>query len=242
MIILNLYLWRILMKKSLMIGAVLISLSSMNSSYAVEPVSTAVAAGAAAKAAIATSATTIIGAGTATALTGGGAGIVAGFGTAKVMNDKVFSECQNQKACDAAKVGTYTGASVGTAGVIATVAMTGASTAGLATIGSIIGGGAVVGAATLIAAPIIAAAAIGGATYWWFARGEQQVTSVGSSLFEKAKGATNTVTETSKSIMDKATSTVKSATDTVTETSKSVIDKVTGNSDKVDDALAAEPK
>ncbi len=162
------------MKKSLMIGAVLLSLSSMNS-YAVEPVTTTIAATAAAKAATAGAATTaaILGAGAATALTGG-VGIAGGFGTAKVMNDELFSECQNQKACDAAKIGTYSGAGIGTAGVIATVAMTGASTAGLATIGSVIGGGAIVGTVAVIAAPIVAAAAIGGATYWWFARGEQQ--------------------------------------------------------------------
>ncbi len=211
------------MKKSLMIGAVLLSLSSMNSSYAVEPVSTttAVVAGAAAKAATAagTTAATVLGTGAATALAGGGVGIAAGFGTAKVMNDQVFSECQNQKACDAAKIGTYSGAAVGTAGVIATMAMTGASTAGLATIGGAIGGGAIVGAAAIVAAPIVAAAAIGGATYWWFARGEQQATAAGNSISSTVQNATNTVTETGKAIIDKVTS-----------------------SDKVDDAATNAPK
>jgi len=83
------------------------------------------------------------------------------------MNDHYFKGCKvQQKACDAARIGTYTGAGVGTAGVVGAVAVAGVSTAGLATIGGVIGGGVITGAVTLVAAPIVAAAAVGGATYW----------------------------------------------------------------------------
>ncbi len=95
-------------------------------------------------------------------------GGAAGFGTAAVMNNTVYSSCQNHEACENAKVATYAGAAVGTVGTVATVAMVGANAMGLATIGATIGGGMAVGATMLVAAPIVAAAAAGGATYWWF--------------------------------------------------------------------------
>jgi len=95
-------------------------------------------------------------------------GGAAGFGTAAVMNNTVYSGCQNQEACENAKVATYAGAAVGTVGTVATVAMVGANAMGLASIGATVGGGIAAGATMLIAAPIVAAAAAGGATYWWF--------------------------------------------------------------------------
>lgn len=95
-------------------------------------------------------------------------GAVAGFGTAKLMNVHVFSDCQNPKACDAAKIGTYAGAAIGTTGIMATVATMGVNATSLATIGAVVGGGVAVGAAALVAAPIVAAIAVGWATYWWF--------------------------------------------------------------------------
>jgi len=95
-------------------------------------------------------------------------GGAAGFGTAKLMNDHILSDCQNPKACDAAKVGTYAGATIGTAGIVATVAVVGINATGLATIGAAIGGGMAAGVTALVAAPIVAVIAVGGATYWWF--------------------------------------------------------------------------
>ncbi len=97
-------------------------------------------------------------------------GGAAGFGTAAVMNNTVYSDCQNQEACENAKVATYAGAAVGTVGTLATVAMVGANGMGLATIGATIGGGMAAGATMLVTAPIVAAVAAGGATYWWFTR------------------------------------------------------------------------
>ncbi len=97
-------------------------------------------------------------------------GGAAGFGTAAVMNNTVYSDCQNQEACENAKVATYAGAAVGTVGTLATVAMVGANGMGLASIGATIGGGMAAGATMLVAAPIVAAVAAGGATYWWFTR------------------------------------------------------------------------
>ncbi len=95
-------------------------------------------------------------------------GGAAGFGTAAVMNNTVYSGCQNKEACENAKVATYAGAAVGTVGTVVTVAMVGANGMGLATIGATIGGGMATGATILVAAPIVAAVAAGGATYWWF--------------------------------------------------------------------------
>jgi hypothetical protein len=95
-------------------------------------------------------------------------GAVAGFGTAKLMNDRIFSDCQNPKACDAAKIGTYVGATIGTTGVMITVATIGVNATSLATIGAVVGSGIAAGAAALVAAPIVAAIAVGWATYWWF--------------------------------------------------------------------------
>jgi hypothetical protein len=171
------------MKKLLIISSLALSMSYMSSSYAVDPVTAGVAAGAAevavesaaiaAGAGGAAKAAVLVGAASAATAVGTTAvGIGAGYGTAKLMNDQLFTEgCEGkEEACKNAKIGTYTGATLGTLGVLSAVAMEGISTAGLATIGSAIGGGAIAGAATLVAAPIIAAAAVGGATYWWFAR------------------------------------------------------------------------
>jgi hypothetical protein len=101
-------------------------------------------------------------------------GAAGGFGTAKLMNDHLFSECENQKACDAAKIGTYAGAAAGTAGVVTTVVMVGAGTTGLATVGTAVGATAVgavaAGATTLVLAPVVATATVGGLVYWWFSR------------------------------------------------------------------------
>jgi len=84
------------------------------------------------------------------------------------MNNTVYSGCENQEACDKAKVGSYAGAALGTLGTATTVAMVGANAMGLVTIGATVGGGMAAGATILIAAPIVAAVAVGGATYWWF--------------------------------------------------------------------------
>ncbi len=171
------------MKKWLILSSLILSWSYMNSANAIDPVTTGVAAGVAAKAAIegtaAAAAAGAVGVGVAAAVASPVAGIAGGFGAAKVMNDQFFTECEDNKkaACDAAQMGTYTGAGVGTVGVLGAVAAAGASSAGLATIGSAIGGGAIAGAATLVAAPIVAAAAIGGATYWWFTRDNGDETS-----------------------------------------------------------------
>jgi hypothetical protein len=170
------------MKKCTILSSLILSLSLMNSAHAVDPITTGVAAGAAAKvaaegAAVATAAG-VVGAGAAAAIASPVAGIAGGFGAAKVMNDQFFTECEEnekaQKACTAARAGTYTGAGLGTVGVLGAATAAGFSSAGLATIGGAIGGGAIAGAATLVAAPIVAAAAIGGATYWWFSRDDSE--------------------------------------------------------------------
>ena len=167
------------MKKFLIISSLALSVSYMSSSYAVEPVTVgAVAGGGAAEVAAGVSAAeavAIVGAAGAVSAVGtAGAGILGGVGTAVVMNDKLFAtdneNCTGkEKACENAKIGTWTGAALGTLGVVSALAIEGVSAAGLASIGSIIGGGAVIGGATLVAAPIIAAAAVGGATYGLFA-------------------------------------------------------------------------
>ncbi len=95
-------------------------------------------------------------------------GGAAGFGTAKLMNDHLFSDCQNPKACDAAKVGTYAGASIGTTGIVLMVATVGLNATGLASIGAAVGGGMAAGAAVLVATPVVATITVGGAIYWWF--------------------------------------------------------------------------
>ena len=157
------------MKKILVVSGLVLSISTLNTAYAIEPVSTGVAVVTAIEAAeVATAATMgIVGIGVTTAITGTGIGILGGAGTAVVMNRHLFSSdekrCQTHpKACEKAKVGTWTGAGLGTVGVVGTVAVISATSAtGLATIG-------VAGAAALVATPILAAVAIGGGTYWWF--------------------------------------------------------------------------
>ena len=89
-----------------------------------------------------------------------------GVSAAGLMNDTLYSDCQDQSACDAARYGTYGGAVLGTAASAATVAAVGAGPVGLATIGSVVGGGMVAGVGVLVAAPVVAAAVIGGAVYW----------------------------------------------------------------------------
>ncbi|MFK5971367.1 MAG: hypothetical protein QM487_14795 [Candidatus Marithrix sp.] len=145
------------MKKWLAVGSLVVSMSYVGSSYAVEPVSSSeMTIGAAIAAGVGTVA--------ASAVVVGAAG---GVGTAYYMNDKMFTNCSDeQNACDVAQLGTYTGAGLGTIWGIACLAAEGANLVGLASIGSMVGGGVAAGAATVVAAPIIAAVAIGGATYW----------------------------------------------------------------------------
>lgn len=145
------------MKKWLAVGSLVVSMSYVGSSFAVEPISSSeMTAGAAIVAGVGTVA--------ASSVVVGAAG---GVGTAYYMNDKMFTNCPDeQTACDAAKLGTYTGAGLGTIWGIACLAVEGANLVGLASIGSMVGGGVAAGAATVVAAPIVAAAAIGGVTYW----------------------------------------------------------------------------
>ncbi|MBB1125603.1 hypothetical protein [Thiospirillum jenense] len=106
-----------------------------------------------------------------TLATAGGPVTLAGataVSSAKLMNDALYSDCADQAACDAAQVGTYGGAAVGTAGSAVAVAVAGAGPAGLATIGSVVGGGMAAGVGVLVAAPVVAAAAVGGLAYWLF--------------------------------------------------------------------------
>ncbi|HHB92115.1 MAG TPA: hypothetical protein ENK59_02740 [Thioploca sp.] len=145
------------MKKWLAVGSLVVSMSYVGSSYAVEPVSSSeMTVGAAIAAGVGTVAASSVVVGAAS-----------GVGTAYYINDKMFTNCSDeQNACDVAKLGTYTGAGLGTIWSIAYLAAEGANLVGLASIGSMVGGGVAAGATTVIAAPIIAAAAIGGATYW----------------------------------------------------------------------------
>ncbi|MCK5525203.1 MAG: hypothetical protein KAI83_18910 [Thiomargarita sp.] len=87
-------------------------------------------------------------------------GSAAGFGTAMLMNEYIFSDCQNSKACDVAKIGTYAGAAIGTTCTV--IMMDSVSAVGLATISTV---GLTV---WLVVTPIVAAIAAGGATYWLF--------------------------------------------------------------------------
>jgi hypothetical protein len=95
----------------------------------------------------------------------GGAG---GVGAAKLMNDHLYTDCQDQAACDAAQIGTYTGAATGTVASVGTLVLVGAGPTGLATVGAAVGGGMAAGATTVVVAPIVAAVVIGGAVYWLF--------------------------------------------------------------------------
>lgn len=92
--------------------------------------------------------------------------VATGLTAAKVMNETLYSDCDDQTACNAAQYGTYGGAAAGTVASAATVAAVGAGPTGLAAVGSVVGGGMVAGVATLVAAPVVAAALIGGAVYW----------------------------------------------------------------------------
>jgi len=113
--------------------------------------------------------------GAAGAVVGGGVvagvGLVGGFGgvgAAHLMNKHLYSDCKDQKACDAAQFGTYTGAAVGTAASVGALAVAGAGPVGLASIGATVGGGMAAGATAVVAAPVVAAVAIGGLVYWLF--------------------------------------------------------------------------
>ncbi len=160
------------MKKWLIAGSLVLSMSYVNSAYAVDPVTTGTTTGGAVAMADGAAGTAaILGAGAATAIGSTVVGVGAGFATAEIMNNELFANCPtNQTACDAAKVGTYSGAGIGTLGVLGTLAAVGADTAGLAAIGGAVGGGVAMGVTTLVAAPIVAAAVVGYATYWWYDR------------------------------------------------------------------------
>ena len=98
-----------------------------------------------------------------------------GSGAANLMNKYVFDG--NTKADKAARVGTYTGAAVGTAGSIGALAVAGAGPAGLSAIGGVVGGSMVAGAITVLAAPIVVTAVFGGAVYsvyWLFTDDETE--------------------------------------------------------------------
>ena len=175
------------MKKLLVASTIALSMSFATSSHALDPVTAgAAAAGGVADAAVGAGAAVSGAAGAAVGAAAaagiavgvvGGAG-VAGYGTAELMNNNLLNGCKNIKACDKAKEGTYTGAALGTGGVIGALAVAGADVAGLAAIGSVVGGGAIAGAVTLVAAPIVAAAVVGGVMYWWVADGEAEIKSV----------------------------------------------------------------
>ncbi|MBE9561397.1 MAG: hypothetical protein IMF12_00855 [Proteobacteria bacterium] len=144
------------MKKWLAVGSLVVSMSYVGAIYA-EPVSSSEAATGIA-----------IGAGVgAVAATSVVAGVAAGASTAYYLNKNQFTDCPDaQTACDAAQVGTYTGATLGAIWGIACLATEGASLVGLTSIGTMVGGGVAAGAATVVAAPVVAAVALGGATYW----------------------------------------------------------------------------
>ncbi|MDM8567001.1 hypothetical protein QUF74_15290 [Candidatus Halobeggiatoa sp. HSG11] len=85
-----------------------------------------------------------------------GGGVV-GLGTAKLMNNYWYSNCENELACEIAKLNTYAGA---VAGIIITTVLTSSSLAVGMT------GGVLVG--TVVAVPILTAVVAGGMSYWWF--------------------------------------------------------------------------
>jgi hypothetical protein len=155
------------MKKLLVISSLVVSMSVIAPVHAELFSSGAATAGAAEVAA--EGAAIAIGAGAATAVT---AGVAAGFGTAVVMNERLFTSSNlctaNQKSCKAAQVGTYTGAGLGSAGVLAAMATCGADIAGLTALGGTIGGGLLTGIATVVIAPVAIAAAGGYAAYYWW--------------------------------------------------------------------------
>jgi len=86
-----------------------------------------------------------------------GSGIIS-LGSAKLMNNYWYSNCEQQLACEAAKLNTYAGAIVGT---MITAILTGPTL-------TIIGSSVMVGATVLIAVPVLTAAVAGGVSYWWF--------------------------------------------------------------------------
>jgi len=97
------------------------------------------------------------------AITGGSGS----FSAAHLMSKYVYSNCQNQVACSAAQVGTYTGAIGGTVASLSILTTTGAGPAGLATIGATVGGGMTMGVIVIIAViPITTSAIISGLFYW----------------------------------------------------------------------------
>ncbi len=99
---------------------------------------------------------------------------VATAASATLMNNSIYTNCQNQVACDAAQNGTYAGAAVGTAASVGTLVASGAGTAGLSAIGGVVGGGMVAGTIAVLAAPIAVTAIVGGAVYWLFSDDESE--------------------------------------------------------------------
>lgn len=99
---------------------------------------------------------------TGTALISGAGGL----GAASLMNRYLYSNAT--QANDMARIGTYTGAVVGTAGSLGTLALVGTGTGELAAIGGLVGGGLATGAVAVIAAPVVMAAVVGGVAYWLF--------------------------------------------------------------------------
>ena len=90
----------------------------------------------------------------------------AGYGAAYKLNKHVFNG--NSKGDKAARVGTYVGATAGTAVSAGAVATYGAGTTGLATVGGFVGGGMAAGATAIVAAPVAAAVTVGFLCKWLF--------------------------------------------------------------------------
>lgn len=88
------------------------------------------------------------------------------LGAAHLVNKALYADCTNQSACDAAQVGSYAGAVMGTGATALTVAATGAGPASLAAIGATVGGGMAAGVGLLVAAPVVAAIGLSGLVYW----------------------------------------------------------------------------
>ena len=90
----------------------------------------------------------------------------AGYGAAYKLNKHVFNG--NSEGDKAARVGTYVGATAGTAVSAGAVATYGAGATGLATIGGFVGGGMAAGATAIVAAPVAAAVTVGFLCKWLF--------------------------------------------------------------------------
>ncbi|MGB4334938.1 MAG: hypothetical protein WBJ41_08895 [Chromatiaceae bacterium] len=93
------------------------------------------------------------------------AGGAAGFGVAGLQEKYLYSDCDQQTACDVAAISGYAGAAAGTAGAVGLSATFGLGASGLAGIGAMVGGGMAAGAVTLITLPAVAAVAVAGGAY-----------------------------------------------------------------------------